>query len=128
MAATGNEVPLLSQLLRLKNNLVSLINQKLVAPAEQGTDGQLLVWQTPGSMNNETIWMDPIDAIPSASKSSNGLMTSADKTKLDSLSAGGSNVDVVRVSSHQASYDRDTLEIVTDSSGLVTSMYFMTAD
>lgn len=85
MAATGNEVPLLSQLLRLKSNLVSLINQRLVAPTEQGADGQILAWQTPGSMNNETIWLDPVDAIPSASKSSSGLMTAADKKKLDGL-------------------------------------------
>lgn len=89
MAATGNEVPLLSQILRLKDNLVSLINQKLVAPAEQGTNGQILVWQMPGSVNTETIWMDPTTALPPATQSSNGLMTSADKTKLDGFMPSG---------------------------------------
>jgi len=127
MAATGNEVPLLSQLLRLKNHLVSLINKRLIAPTEPGSDGQILVWQLPGSANNETIWDDPVNVIPSASQSSKGLMTPADKKKLDSLSVSGSNVDIVRVSAHKASYDKDTLEIVTDSTGKVTSMYFVSA-
>lgn len=35
------------------------------------------------------------------------------------------NVDVVRKSSHQSSYTKDTLEFVTDSSGKVTNAYFM---
>lgn len=35
------------------------------------------------------------------------------------------NVDVVRKSSHQTSYTKDTLEFVTDSSGKVTNAYFM---
>lgn len=39
----------------------------------------------------------------------------------------GSNVDIVRVSAHKTSYDKDTLEIVTDSTGKVTSMYFVSA-
>lgn len=127
MAATGNEVPLLSQLRNVKNYLVSLINKRIISPSEPGTDGQLLVWQTPGSMTKETIWMDPIDAIPSASKSSNGLMTSADKKKLDGISVGGNNVDIVKTYQHKASYDKDTLEIVVDSTGKVTGMYFVSA-
>lgn len=127
MAATGNEVPLLSQLLNLKNYLVFLINKRLISPSEPGSEGQLLVWQLPGSANNETIWVDPIDAIPSASQSSNGLMSSADKKKLDGLSVGGSNVDIVKTQQHKASYDKDTLEIVVDSTGKVTEMYFVSA-
>lgn len=47
--------------------------------------------------------------------------------KAGSIDIGGSNVDVVRVESHQTSYDRDTLEIVTDSTGKVTEMYFVSA-
>ena len=35
------------------------------------------------------------------------------------------NVDVVRKSSHQTGYTKDTLEFVTDSSGKVTNAYFM---
>lgn len=38
------------------------------------------------------------------------------------------SVDVVRTDTHSTSYTRDTLEIVTDSSGKVTAMYFVTAD
>lgn len=47
--------------------------------------------------------------------------------KAGSIDIGGNNVDVVRVESHQTSYDRDTLEIVTDSTGKVTAMYFVSA-
>ena len=35
------------------------------------------------------------------------------------------NVDVVRQSAHQTSYEKDTLEFVTDSTGKVTNAYFM---
>ena len=53
----------------------------------------------------------------------------ADKAlkKAGSISIGGSNVDVVRTEQHKTSYDRDTLEIVTDSTGKVTEMYFISA-
>lgn len=36
-------------------------------------------------------------------------------------------VDVVRVTEHKTSYARDTLEVVTDSTGKVMAMYFVTA-
>ena len=35
------------------------------------------------------------------------------------------NVDVVRQSTHHTDYTRDTLEFVTDSTGKVTNVYFM---
>lgn len=38
------------------------------------------------------------------------------------------SVDIVRVTEHSTSYTKDTLEIVTDSSGKVTEMWFVTAD
>lgn len=47
--------------------------------------------------------------------------------KSGSIDVGGSSVDVVRTEQHQTSYDRDTLEIVTDSTGKVTAMYFVSA-
>lgn len=128
MAATGNEVALLSQIKKLKDWIISKFDSKIDLPAMLGEEGDLLVYQTPGTMSTYTSWSNPLDAIPSATQASKGLMTAADKKKLDGLSASSSNVDIVRVSSHQKSYDRDTLEIVTDSSGLVTSMYFMAAD
>lgn len=34
-------------------------------------------------------------------------------------------VDVVRQSTHHTNYTRDTLEFVTDSTGKVTNVYFM---
>ena len=47
--------------------------------------------------------------------------------KAGSISVGGSNVDIVKTNQHKASYDKDTLEIVVDSTGKVTSMYFVSA-
>ena len=47
--------------------------------------------------------------------------------KAGSIDISGSSVDVVRVEQHQASYDRDTLEIVTDGTGKVTEMWLVTA-
>lgn len=91
MAATGNEVVLLSQLLVLKNFIVANVNSTLIAPTEPGSDGQILAWQMPRPGNTETIWVDPVDAIPSASQSSSGLMTSADKKKLDGIAANANN-------------------------------------
>lgn len=35
------------------------------------------------------------------------------------------NVDVVRQSTHHTDYTKDTLEFVTDSTGKVTNVYFM---
>lgn len=36
-------------------------------------------------------------------------------------------VDVVRQSTHHTDYTRDTLEFVTDSTGKVTNVYFMSS-
>ena len=47
--------------------------------------------------------------------------------KAGSIDISGSSVDVVRVGQHQASYDRDTLELVTDGTGKVTEMWLVTA-
>ena len=47
--------------------------------------------------------------------------------KASSIDINGSSVDVVRTGQHQASYDRDTLELVTDGTGKVTEMWLVTA-
>ena len=47
--------------------------------------------------------------------------------KAGSIDIGGGNVDVVRTDTHSTSYTKDTLEIVTDSTGKVTEMYFVSA-
>ena len=47
--------------------------------------------------------------------------------KAGSIDIGGSRVDVVRTGQHRASYDRDTLELVTDDTGKVTEMWLVTA-
>ena len=52
------------------------------------------------------------------------------RAEIAKASAGSStpSVDVVRTDAHSTSYTKDTLEIVTDSSGKVTAMYFVTVD
>ena len=47
--------------------------------------------------------------------------------KAGSIDVGGGSVDVVRTDTHSTSYTKDTLEIVTDSTGKVTEMYFISA-
>ena len=44
-----------------------------------------------------------------------------------SAGSASSSVDVVRTDAHSTSYTKDTLEIVTDSTGKVTEMYFISA-
>lgn len=65
-----------------------------------------------------------------ATTSAAGFMSAADKAKLDSLpeSFTAPAVDIVRTTTHSTSYTKDTLEIVTDSTGKVTEMWFVTAD
>lgn len=60
-----------------------------------------------------------------ATTSAAGFMSAADKQKLDSLSAP--SVDIVKTTTHSTAYTKDTLEIVTDSTGKVTAMYFVNA-
>ena len=126
MAATGNEVPLLSQLKLLKNWIVNQLASKIDSPVDSiPQDGDILVWQTPGISNGPTIWMDPTLSIPKATSSSDGLMSKEDKAKLDSITV--SAVDVVSTTTHKTSYTKDTLEVVCDSTGKVTAMYFIKA-
>lgn len=47
--------------------------------------------------------------------------------KAGSIDISGSSVDVVRTDAHSTSYTKDTLEIVTDPTGKVTEMYFVSA-
>lgn len=58
-----------------------------------------------------------------ATASAAGLMSAADKAKLDGLSAPA--VDIKVVTAHSTAYTKDTLEIVVDSSGAMTAMYFI---
>ena len=44
------------------------------------------------------------------------------------IDAAKPSVDIVRTDAHSTSYTKDTLEIVTDSTGKVTEMWFVTAD
>lgn len=48
--------------------------------------------------------------------------------RTESIDVSGIRMNVVRKRLHQAKYDRDTLEIVTDSTGKVTEMWLVTAD
>lgn len=113
MAATGKEVALLEQL-------------KILADAKQdvlpaGENGYILT--TDGTTPS---WDRYSQVIPNADSSRNGLMTAADKGKLDSLSVP--EVQIKKVAEHSDAYDVDTLEIVVDSTGKVTGMWFVTAE
>lgn len=139
MAATGNEVPLLSQLKLLKN----WIDAQLAT-----TMRNWIFVESPASGNNNpasdkfhfdrTIiniekkqFCTTIDVdIPIATATASGVMSPADKAKLDALPSSFAEpaVDIVRTTTHSTSYTKDTLEIVTDSSGKVTEMWFVTAD
>ena len=129
MAATGNEVPLLSQLLLLKDWIVGKLGSKLDSPTMPGANvGDILIYQLPGSANpSTTAWSAPQDAIPPASSSDAGLMSAADKAKLDGLPSSftAPAVDIVKTTEHQTTYTKDTLEIVCDDTGKVTAMYFV---
>lgn len=128
MAATGNEVPLLSQLLLLKNWITGKLDLKVDAPPIVAPeDGEILCYRNDQSSSPGTIWKQPDEAIPNATASADGLMSAADKFKLDGLPSSFTepSVDVVKVTEHSTEYDKDTLEIVVDSTGKVTSMYFV---
>lgn len=126
MAATGNEIPLLSQLKLLKDWVVSKLNGKLDYPEQIPHPGNIVMYQTPGTGMGPVIWTDPTLSIPTATSRTPGLMKASDKQKLDSLSVP--SVDIVKASTHSTAYSRDTLEIVVDGSGKVTGMYFITPE
>lgn len=85
MAATGNEVPLLSQLKKFKDWLISQLSGKLDYPEQIPHPGDVVMYQTPGTGMGPVIWTDPTISIPSATTTSNGLMNRTDKQKLDGL-------------------------------------------
>ena len=134
MAATGNEVPLLSQLKLLKN----WISEQLENKAPFSHTHQIATISYAGFVPNlpsgavaastyfrgDGSWAIPPDTTYNvATQLTDGLMSKEDKTKLDSLIPP--TVDVVKVTSHQTSYTKDTLEVVCDSTGKVTAMYFV---
>lgn len=91
MAATGNEVPLLSQLKQLKDWIVTQVSKKLDTPVGGAAeDGDVIAYQAnSGSANpTHTVWARPSTLIPIATSGQNGLMSSSDKSKLDSIDTG----------------------------------------
>lgn len=128
MAATGNEVPLLSQLVLLKEWIDQKLKFKIDAPPMVAPeDGDILCYRSDQSSSPGTIWRQPDEAVPNATASADGLMSAADKVKLDGLPSSftAPAVDIVKVTEHKVDYSKDTLEIVVDSTGQVTSMYFV---
>lgn len=113
MAATGNEIVLLKQL--------KLYNDKIIRPA---LNNKLNIELADGryAAANHTH--------AAATTSAAGFMSAADKAKLDGLPNSFTDpaVDIVRTTTHSTSYTKDTLEIVTDSTGKVTEMWFVTAN
>ena len=162
MAATGNEVPLLSQVKRAitalkdafdyRSSQTPLIKQnsegfwylctpdgdavsKLGIPRwmDGGDDIQASFESQPsGYLNTENIVVSSTLQLSGqyltssdATQSEHGYMSATDKQKLDSLSAP--SIDIVKTTTHSTAYTKDTLEIVVDSTGKVTEMYFVSA-
>lgn len=91
MAATGNEVPLLSQLKQLKDWVAGQISKKLDDPVGGSPqDGDVVSYQSiVGSANpTHTVWVKPSSLVPLATSGQNGLMSSSDKSKLDGIDTG----------------------------------------
>lgn len=137
MAATGNEVPLLSQLKALKDWVVNQGYLKSVPVASPTVVGGIKSLTPEPMMDNYAeygVIVGPGKETASvkvtyATSSTAGLMSAADKVKLDALpeSFTAPAVDIVKTTAHSTSYTRDTLEIVCDSTGKVTAMYFVSA-
>lgn len=135
MAATGNEFPLLSQLKRLKDWVVSQGYLKSVPIATVGSIGGIKATAFTPTINEYGTYVVNVSgddgsatvSVPCADTSSAGLMSVADKAKLDALPSEVTvpSVDIVKTTSHSTSYTKDTLEIVCDDSGMVTAMYFV---
>lgn len=148
MAATGNEVVLLHQLKSLYDRIWYAVLAKVSKPsAGDGTSGQMLVSNGDGT----TSWADVPDGTAYSADNATLQLTGtqfsvkdggitaakiADGTiTADKLAEGvlpyptvDPAVDIVRTTAHSTSYTKDTLEIVTDTSGKVTEMWFVTAD
>lgn len=122
MAATGNEVPLLSQLKQLKDWVVTQISKKLDSPVGGSPeDGDVIAYQSAsGSANpTNTYWARPSNLIPLAGAFVDGLMSSDDKVRLDSLSitngvlgigsggTGATTADAARTALNAAKSDHD---------------------
>lgn len=140
MAATGNEVPLLSQLKLLKNWIESKLAEKLSSYKSGPINCQwryiqqdnifitkLPVCPNDQYVNEELVVPLPIVGSQMANELLNGygLMSATDKAKLDSLTVPV--VDIVSTTTHKTSYTKDTLEVVCDNTGKVTAMYFIKA-
>ena len=113
------------------SNYVLTPSEYLAEHKEKPSATELIV-SIPSFIDSDTnqIYNGVEITLPSASSSEAGLMSAADKTKLDGLSDSSTepSVDIVRTTTHSTSYTKDTLEIVTDTSGKVTEMWFVTAD
>lgn len=136
MAATGYEFPLLSQLKRLKDWVVDQGYLKSVPVASQMAVGGIKSAPTTTPTGSNETYLVGVNGdsvgnvlVPHAGTGNAGLMSAADKAKLDALpdSFTAPAVDVVATNAHSVGYAKDTLEIVCDSSGRVTAMYFIKA-
>lgn len=148
MAATGSEIVLLYQLKSVYNSIMKFISSKVSKPSNgNGTSGQMLITNGDGttawanvpegaaySADDVTIQLTDTqfsvkDGGITAAKIADGTIT-ADKLAEGVLPYPTVDpaVDIVRTTAHSTSYTKDTLEIVTDTTGKVTEMWFVTAD
>ena len=143
MAATGNEVPLLSQLLKLKNWISDKLESKLnssgdplnsmanfvpgIASSDNATnivaksDGQSSMFTMLPTVVQTTI-TGTDESTKIVEVNENGLFVDNDRVLTED---DAPSVDIVKVTEHSTSYTKDTLEIICDSTGKVTAMYFV---
>ena len=136
MAANGREFVLLRQLKILWDEIFGALDGK--ANKTHTHTGS----QVTGLTRNRVAVSSSTGALIASDVTSTQLgyigdLTSGAQGQINSLSsrvsaletaASSGGVDVARTTSHKTTYDRDTLEIVTDSSGRVTDMWFVSAD
>lgn len=125
-------------LIAISNKMLSVLSQ---LPADQyypasGGDPVSKADLTAGTWVRDEADLSMVTSIVAQAQMSQAISRRIGKLNRDlraeiaKASAGSStpSVDVVRTDAHSTSYTKDTLEIVTDSSGKVTAMYFVAVD
>lgn len=143
MAATGNEVPVLRQIKNLFDYIKTNFIVKSMTAGDFDAGGQqdssisqtasaIKISASTASMSVNREHSVSVDAFNGISiESSNetfkfnnqNVLTDSNISQYVSLPS----VDIVKTATHETSYTKDTLEFVVDSTGKVTSIYFVSA-
>lgn len=145
MAATGNEFAPLRQIKTMFDSIKASVADKLskseaddayAAKTHTHTGTQVtglaasrvVVSSSDGRLSTSGVSDTKLGYITGLTSDAQSQIDSIETrvSTLESASSSG-GVDVVRTDTHKATYPRDTLEIVTDSRGMVTAMWFVSA-